>query len=378
MTVDIIGAGIGGLTAAIALQKKGIKVRIYEQTDELKAVGAGIVLANNAMQVFHKLDLKAKIVNQGNPISAMNITTPNLARLSGIDLKYFEKKHDSRNIAIHRAALQQILTKELKPGTLHLGNKLAEIEGHDSKNILRFSNGNETASKVTLGADGLNSKVRNQIFPNTKIRSASQICWRGIVDYTLPAAYQKELNEAWGKGDRFGFVQIAPHTVYWYALRSFDVESKAYSIKELSHYFSGYNKIIQDIICETPTENMHTATIDDLQPINSWFKGNVCLIGDAAHATTPNMGQGACQAIEDANILAQCLYKYKPEMAFPLFQKLRKPKVQSVVKTSWRIGKIAHWKNPIVTALRNQLIKITPNTLSRRHSAKLFTLETVR
>jgi 2-polyprenyl-6-methoxyphenol hydroxylase-like FAD-dependent oxidoreductase len=67
---------------------------------------------------------------------------------------------------------------------------------------------------------------------------------------------------------------------------------------------------------------MHTATIDDLQPINSWFKGNVCLIGDAAHATTPNMGQGACQAIEDANILAQCLYKYKPEMAFPLFQKL--------------------------------------------------------
>jgi 2-polyprenyl-6-methoxyphenol hydroxylase-like FAD-dependent oxidoreductase len=79
MTVDIIGAGIGGLTAAIALQKKGIKVRIYEQTDELKAVGAGIVLANNAMQVFHKLDLKAKIVNRGNPISAMNITSAGLA-----------------------------------------------------------------------------------------------------------------------------------------------------------------------------------------------------------------------------------------------------------------------------------------------------------
>lgn len=378
MTVDIIGAGIGGLTTAIALQKRGIKVRIYEQTDELKPVGTGIILANNAMQVFQKLSLKSKTVNQGNPISAMNIITPDLARLSNVDLKYFEKKYNCQNIAIHRATLQQILTEELIPNTLNLGYKLIQIKTAGNKNRLRFENGKEITSQITLGADGLNSLVRKHLFSNTKIRSANQVCWRGVVDYSLPIAYQNELNEAWGKGDRFGFVQIASNKVYWYALKSLNQKSKEYSIEELSHYFAEYDRIINDIIYKTPPESIHTATIDHLQPIKSWFKGNVCLIGDAAHATTPNMGQGACQAIEDAHILAECLDQYKTEKAFHIFQKLRSPKVKRVVNTSWRIGKMAHWKNPIATGLRNNLIKITPKKISRRQSEIIFELETVK
>lgn len=377
MTVDIIGAGIGGLTTAIALLQKDVNVRIYEQTDELKPVGAGIILAINAMQVYQKLGLRSLVGKRGNPISSMNITTSDLVPLSSIDLKCFETKYGCQTIAIHRATLQQILTEHLKSDTLNLGYKLTEIENSGNENILRFENGKEIASKITLGADGLNSTVRKQLFPNTKIRKAFQVCWRGVVNISLSPKYQNELNEAWGKGDRFGFVQIAPNVVYWYALKSFRQELKQDSLEKLSQCFEKYDQAIKDIINNTPAANIHTATIDDLQPIKNWYKGNICLIGDAAHATTPNMGQGACQAIEDANILSECLKKYEVEMAFTTFQKLRNPKVRRIVNTSWQIGKMSHWKNPIAMSLRNQFVKRIPKNISRRQSEEIFKLEIV-
>jgi len=377
MIVDIIGAGIGGLTTAIALQQKGIKVQIYEQANELKPVGAGIILANNAMQVYKKLGLKSQIETNGNPVSSMNITSSDLTVLSSVNLNYFETKYNCQNIAIHRAALQKILTEYLEPDTLNLGYELAEIKVYDNKNVLIFNNGKEIKSQITLGADGLNSTVRKHLFSNTKIRKAFQICWRGVVDISLPPNFQNELNEAWGKGDRFGFVQIAQNKVYWYALKSFKQDTKEYLIENLPDYFSGYNEIIKDIINKTHIENIHTATIDDLQPIKSWFKANVCLIGDAAHATTPNMGQGACQAIEDAYVFAECLDRFEIEKSFSIFQKKRMPKVKKVVNTSWRIGKMAHWKNPLAVGARNQLLKLTPKNLSRNQSEMIFKLDTI-
>ncbi|MBL6447664.1 FAD-dependent monooxygenase [Fulvivirga sp. 29W222] len=377
MTVNIIGAGIGGLTTAVALQRKGIKVQVFEQAAELKPVGAGIILANNAMQVYEKLGLKPQIENHGNPISSMKITAPSLSPLSCVDLKYFETKYNCQNIAIHRGALQQILIEALEPNTLKLGYKLAGIEASDKESLLKFENSKEISSQVTLGADGLSSTVRKNLFPNTKIRSASQVCWRGVVDISLPPKFQNELNEAWGKGERFGFVQIQSNKVYWYALKSFKTNPSEHSVEKLSHYFSVYNDIIRNIIESTPTKNIHTATIDDLKPIKTWFKGNICLIGDAAHATTPNMGQGACQAIEDARVLSECLSKYGVIKAFEEYQKLRLPKAHQVVNTSWQIGKMAHWKNPMATKLRDQLIKMTPRNISRKQSEQIFKLETV-
>ncbi len=372
MTVDIIGAGIGGLTTAIALEKKGFKTRVFEQAESIKPVGAGIILANNAMQVFEKLGLREIIEENGNAISSLNITKATLKTLSTVDLSYFEKKFKAKNIAIHRGVLQQILIDQLSPSSLILNHKLNKITKNPNGYSLEFQNGKKNQSSILIAADGLNSVVRQNLFPNNTIRNAHQICWRGITEYNLPQKYQHELNEAWGKSERFGFVQIAKNKVYWYALKSFKKNKDEFNVKNIDSYFSEYNTLIKDIISSSKKEQINTAEISDLKPTDTWYKESICLIGDAAHATTPNMGQGACQAIEDAYILSECLKKYDTSNAFKEFQKNRLPKAHQVVKSSWMIGKMAHLSNPILIGIRNQMIQLVPSSMNRKKMEQIF------
>lgn len=375
--IDIIGAGIGGLTTAIALQKKGFNIRIFEQADKVKPIGAGIILASNAMQVYEKLGLRNKIEKRGNIISSMNITKPDLKSLSKIDLKYFENIHKVKNIAIHRGVLQQILIEKLQTTEISLNHKLKNIHKTDKGYLLIFDNDTTYKSSILLGADGLNSTVRQELFPKSTIRNAKQICWRGITEFSLPLKFKNELNEAWGKSERFGFVQIAKNKVYWYALKSFKNNSNLFSVEKISDYFNEFHPIIREIIGKTSKERINTAEISDLKPSEFWHQENVCLIGDAAHATTPNMGQGACQAIEDAFVLSECIGKYEINEAFERFQKIRMTKAHQIVKTSWLVGKIAHISNPILIKLRNQMMRLTPSSINRKQSERIFQLSNI-
>jgi len=377
MTLDIIGAGIGGLTTAIALKQKGINTRIYEQSKAIKPVGAGIILANNAMQVYDKLGLRKEIEQNGNFISSIHVVDAQLNEISGMGLKYFEEKYQVKNIAIHRGALQKILLDKLDTDNIYLDSKLSKVTKEETKYQLSFANGNVINSEAIIGADGLNSKVRNCLFSENTIRNSHQVCWRGVIDYTLPKKYRNELNEVWGKAGRFGFVQISPSKIYWFAVKSFKNTPEEFPVDQLTSYYGDFHSLIQDIIQKTPVQSIHTDILSDLKPIKKWHQENVCLIGDAAHATTPNMGQGACQSIEDAYILSECIAKFKLNKAFEEFQKMRIKKAHNVVNTSWTIGKIAHWTNPIATSFRNSLARMTPESVNIKQTDKLFQLEIV-
>ncbi|MEL6192705.1 MAG: FAD-dependent monooxygenase [Bacteroidota bacterium] len=372
--IDIIGGGIGGLTTAVALEQRGILYRIYEQAAELRPVGAGIILANNAMQVYGKLGLKAEIEAAGNPISFLNVTTPSLQAISKVDLQYFEEKYGVKNTAVHRGELQEILLQQIDPDSLYLDHKLQSATSSGMGFQLLFENDHEVFSETLIGADGIHSRVREGLFQPIQLRSSGQTCWRGLTDFDLPTAYQRELNEAWGAGIRFGFVQIAKGKVYWYAVKSME-KGEHIPLEELTSYYQAFHPMIQEIITQTPLDKIHTATLDDLKPFAPWWKAHVCLLGDAAHATTPNMGQGACQAIEDAYILADCLHHHSdPNEAFSNFQQLRQAKAHLVVNRSWQIGKMAHWKNPLAIGMRNLLMRSMPASLNRKQSERIFEL----
>jgi len=373
--IDIIGAGIGGLTTAIALKKKGFEVRIFEQSEILTSTGAGIILASNAMQVYEILGLKEEIEKKGKIIASMEITKKNLDSISSMDLKYLESRYNVATVAIHRADLQDILIKALGDVEINLGYKLISIRRDSSSNILEFDNGIFEQSVALIGADGLHSTVREILFPQSPLREAKQICWRGVTDYTLTSNQVDKLYELWGDTARFGFVKISNTQVYWYALKSFKDTSKEWNLKHIDEYFSTFHPTVRDMISSTSTKHIHSGEIMDLIPLKSWYKNNICLLGDAAHAMTPNMGQGACQAIEDAYSIAESLSKYATQEAFMKYQKNRYAKVSKIVKMSWMMGKISHVQNALLVKVRNFVLSSTPAYINRKQSEGIFNLQ---
>lgn len=370
--ISIIGSGIGGLTTAIALQQKGFEVELFDQAECLKPVGAGIFLANNAMQVYKSLGLDKTISQSGFPVSQLKVTKSDLSTLTAMDLSDFEKRYKVKNTAIHRHVLQDILIKALKPETkLHFGHRLQSIENFDTHSELHFENGKTHNANWIIGGDGIHSSTRKFVLEKeAQIRNANQICWRAVVDFELPDEFSSEMIESWGRGRRFGFSYISNNTVYWFALINKDLNEN----KPVQSYFQYFHPLVNQLINAANESQIHKSDILDLKPINTWSKGNICLIGDAAHATTPNLGQGACQAIEDAFYLAQFMDKYKSDKAFEAFETFRKKKVLSVVNTSWKLGKMAQLSNPLLTFARNSALKLTPDSISKKQSAAMFEL----
>ena len=370
MKISIIGAGIGGLTLGNILKQQNLDFTIYESAPEIKPVGAGIMMAVNAMQIFEKLDLKEKIENAGNKIHGIFITDEKLKTISTTNVLALEKKFNSCNVAIHRADLQNILAENLYFENIKLNHSLKTIAKKENYH-LHFENGNEIESKIIFGADGIHSKVRNQILGSRTIRNSKQKCWRGLTNFNLPEKYLHHALEVWGKGKRFGFVKLSENQVYWYALIN---ENNFTENINLNETFIDFDPLVLQILEATKPENIILNDIIDLAPIPKWFAENLCLIGDAAHATTPNMGQGACQSIEDAYVLGKLLEKSKDfNSIFEEFQKIRRKKVDHIVNTSWKIGQISQWEKG--NTLRNLVMRLIPESTNQKMIEKILKLE---
>ncbi len=215
--------------------------------------------------------------------------------------------------------------------------------------------------------------MRNQLFKAGTLREANQQCWRGICEIQLPSKYDHELNEAWGKGKRFGFVKISEKKFYWYALKNLKLFGS--NEPDLTETFFEFHEDIRNMIAFTPKNQIIVSPITDLLPLHQWQRENVCLIGDAAHATTPNLGQGAGQAIEDAYVLGKLLDQgMLLEDTFKKFEALRRKKAHHIVKTSWRVGKIAHLENRFGIWMRNTLMKNMPAAVNQKQMDMIFEL----
>ncbi|MBV8326484.1 FAD-dependent monooxygenase [Chryseobacterium sp.] len=369
-TISIIGAGIGGLALGNVLKQHHFDFTIYEAAQEIKPLGAGIMMAVNAMQIFDKLGLKEKIEQAGNKIHRITITNESLRPISKTEIPELEKKYNSCNVAIHRAELQKILAENIGREHIRLNHSLQKIE-KKGQYQMTFENGTEAESKIVFGADGIKSSVRNQVFKNATIRSTGQKCWRGLLTFDLPEKYHHGAVELWGKGKRFGFVKISDKKVYWYAC----INEKSFSPdSDIADIFSDFNALILNIIEATSKENIICNEIADLSPIPKWYSENLCLIGDAAHATTPNMGQGACQAIEDAYIIGRLLEKSSDfDAVFESFQKIRRKKVDYIVNTSRSIGKISQWEKG--NTLRNFFMGLIPESTNQKIAQRVIELE---
>lgn len=377
MKYTIIGAGIGGLTTALAFEKKGIEYHIFEKAPSLNEVGAGIWLAPNALQVLDSLGILDEIQSNGNSIDRITIGKQNLEPLSDNQQDSVQKKFGFTTVAIHRAKLQKILFDKIPKEKMTLNKGFSFFKQLNSgKTEVFFDDNFSVETDFLIGADGINSKVRKQLFPKSSTRFTGQTCWRGVADITLDAEYNHRGFELWGNQIRFGISRIAKDKVYWFAvvLAAQNSKEDASLVKEnLIERFSDFHPLITKLISATSLNKILKNDINDLKPLDKWYKNNICLIGDAGHATTPNMGQGGAQAIEDAYYLSNIIQDKTNGNSFELFQQKREKKVNAIVQQSWTTGKMAHWKYG--RGLRNFLLKNIPKKILEKKMNEMYQIE---
>ena len=377
MKYTIIGAGIGGLTTGLAFEKAGIEYQIFERFKDLKEVGAGIWLSPNALQVLEYLDLLEEVKLNGNSIDRITIGRPDLTPISDNPQDFIKGRFGYSAIAIHRAKLQKILLDRIPKDKIYFDKSFESFETLKNGEVkVLFADGSEAHTDFLIGADGIHSRLRKQLFPDSQLRYTGQTCWRGIANTELHSDFDHRVYELWGKQVRFGFSRISKAKYYWFAVALDEpnqTDDSSCLQQKLLSLFDTFHSTVIDLIKATAQEDVIRNDINDLKPMPHWYRGNVCLIGDAGHATTPNMGQGGAQAIEDAYYLSHIIQASPNKNNFESFQAKRQAKVNSIVSQSWTTGKIAHWRYG--RGLRNMILKIIPKTLLNKKMIEMYQIE---
>ncbi|MCI2255806.1 FAD-dependent oxidoreductase [Domibacillus sp. PGB-M46] len=371
-TILIIGGGIAGLCSAITLQQMGMKVKVYERNTEPAVAGAGIIIAPNALQALEPYRISDEIIRQGNPSDGFHILSDQGRTLTQLSVPSgFGSLH-----SIHRKDLHHILLSALPPDTVEWGKQFLQLEQKDNHVRVAFSDGSQAVGDWVVAADGIHSNIRKQIFQKDTYRYAGYTCWRGVVSVDGLPCLSHRFIETWGTKGRFGIVPLPKNKVYWYALinaRQSDPRVANYSTKDLHRLFQNYHDPIPSLLLKTTSHDMIHRDIVDIVPMERFYLDRVVFIGDAAHAITPNMGQGACQAMEDARILAECLrIQSNYQGAFADYDAKRRERIKQISNQSWKIGKIAQSESFLFTSVRNRLMKHAPKRISHNQAQRLY------
>lgn len=373
----IIGGGIAGLTTAIALQRLGIQATVFEAASVVRSVGAGLLLAANAMQALDRLGIAHQVAQHGRQLDAFAVLDQQGQVITRTDTRMVNKRYGIHNLSIHRAELHRVLLNQLPADALQTGKRAVGLTHLADGVRVHFEDRTTHQTNYLLIADGIHSPLRQQLLADLAPRYAGYTCWRAVIDW--PSTNLHQATETWGSQGRMGIVPLANDQLYWFACVNApwqDPRMRQQTSADLAKRFASYHRPILDLLTHTPDQNLIWNDILDLKPLARYAFGRTLLVGDAAHATTPNMGQGACQAIEDAVVLADELTRHDmPHQAFVGFESRRLVRTHSITNTSWRLGQLAQTTNPLLIALRNGLLRGLPKRLGERQLERLLAVD---
>lgn len=376
MRALIVGGGIAGLATARALQLRGVSVTVFERSAELRPAGAGISLWSNGIAALGHLGLADPVIARGGELEWVESGTAEGAVLMRIPSGAIGRRLGAPTIGIHRADLQAVLLDALDPQTVRLSAECVGVEQDRSGVTLHLADGSSERGDLLIGADGIGSVVRQQILADGPPRYVGYTAWRGVADGAEVGFPQTTTREYFGTGARFGVAPIGGDRLYWWATANVPPngdDGPEGRKAELQRRFSGWASPITAIIDATPDSLILRNDILDREPVERWGIGCVTLVGDAAHPMTPNLGQGACQALEDAVTLADIVTRETDIVAaLRRYEAARGPRTAAVTKLAWRIGQVGQWEHPLARSLRTLLLRLTPDFVVARQTEALL------
>jgi FAD-dependent urate hydroxylase len=363
MDIAILGAGVAGSSAALALHQHGHRVRLYERRPMPATMGAGMVLWPNASFVLDALGLLRDVAEVSGRPQKMLQLDPAGGPLGGFDIGELDVLMGHGSYAILRRDLQALLLKHLVMQGIEVRfDRCAQaIEpGSDGRAAVHFASGHRTCADLIVGAEGRTRSVaRRYVVGDNGPVYQGFVNWIGVAESRSAMVEDIAIYDYWGVGERFGLVPVTPRKVYWAAAKALDlaqasaVEAPKPAIEEM---FATWAEPIGQVIRATPADAIRKILVHDLDPVPVWHRDNVLLIGDAAHAPLPTSGQGACQALEDAWHLARCLAQHGHDLAGALvaFTRLRSAKTAAMTERARTFARALFSTDPARCRARNE------------------------
>ncbi|MFI6582453.1 FAD-dependent monooxygenase [Embleya sp. NPDC050493] len=357
----VVGAGPGGLTAATALHRKGWSVVVLERAATLEPIGAAIALAPNGLRALDAVGAGEPLRGLAAIRGAATLRRPDGRVLAPTSGEAFVERFGEPMVLAPRAELMRVLLAGLPADALRTGTTVltARPGGPDERASVTTTTGETLTADLVVGADGIRSPIRHALFPeHPGPRYAGFTTWRAIVP-----GIEIVPGETWGRGLVFGAMPLADGRVYWYATANRPAglthgDERAELLRLYRNFHAPIGRLIE---AATPERILHLDVHEMADPLPAHHRGRVALIGDAAHAMTPNLGQGGNQALEDAIELADVLTEVPADgvvRALPEYTERRLARTSEVVRKSRRLGAMAQWEGRGAVAIRDGLLRV--------------------
>jgi 2-polyprenyl-6-methoxyphenol hydroxylase-like FAD-dependent oxidoreductase len=370
-----VGGGPAGLTAAIALRRAGIDPVLVEHAAADEAGGSGLTLWPNALKALEVIGAAEAVRAAGIACDGITMLNWRGVVLDRTDRELMDERFGGAGTALHRSEL--IAALRGLPGAVDwIGATCVGIVSGPDSAAARLADGTLVEGDMLVGADGIRSTVRDAAVARGALRYAGYAVWRGVAKYEL-GEHAGTLSI--GRGAQVGVFPMTRGRAYWFATEAAPEGATRWSAdseRRLLDRFADWHEPLGAVILATNPADLVVSDVHDLRPLRRWGRGRVTLVGDAAHASTPALGQGACQAIEDAVVLAHCLRAHAcPTDAFLEYESRRRARASAAVREARLMGRVGQWANPLACRIRDELIRRTPERVRLRSLERMFSFE---
>ena len=367
-----MGAGPGGLAAAVALRLAGVEVTVLERRVSLDAGGSALTLWPNATSALERIGLESAVRACGAAAPGIAILDSHGKVLDATGPVVMRRHFGEGGVALLRSDLQAVLAAAAGD-CVELGRRFASFTESPDAVVVRTDDGRDVRADVLVGADGAFSAVRRNLDEEIRMRYAGYRVWRGVARYPLP---EQTGTLSLGRGAQFGLFALPAGRVYWFASLSLPENADDPPLATVRDAFAGWHEPIPGVLAATAREDVVVTPVYDADPFGFVARGRVALVGDAAHPSEPTLGQGACQALEDAVVLAACLADGRSvPAALADYDERRVARTNSLVVRARQMGAMGQWHNALACRIRDFLLGHTPSRIQIRELRRLFTFE---